>query len=289
MLIFYCICSLVVVNVLASEHGTCSSQWSYSGAHGPDQWYKKNPRCSGNSQSPINIDDDDVSSPKRENLLIYNNYYNRPRSSMTYKLSNNGHALIYTFPSENINYLRKGSQKYIPMQAHLHFGSMIRKGSEHTLDGRHYQAEIHIVHRNAKYSAEVAGKKADGLLVVGVFVKKEWRKSSSVIHDIANSAKQLRRPGSSKQVKAFPLSQFLPRSANLRTTPYVNYKGSLTTPPCSENVDWIVLTDRTLTIHAREIVLLSKVLGCGGTKMYGNNRPVQRKNGRRVVGVQMGD
>ena len=55
---------------------------------------------------------------------------------------------------------------------HAHWGDKPGKGSEHTLDGKMFDAELHIVHYNAKYGdPSVAVDKPDGLAVLGMFIK----------------------------------------------------------------------------------------------------------------------
>ena len=58
------------------------------------------------------------------------------------------------------------------LQMHAHWGDKPGKGSEHTLDGKMFDAELHIVHYNSKYGdPSVAVDKPDGLAVLGMFIK----------------------------------------------------------------------------------------------------------------------
>ena len=63
-------------------------------------------------------------------------------------------------------------------------------------------------------------------------------------------------PEDETTIAGFPLAWFLPtvsRDGKSRSLQYINYQGSLTTPPCSEIVDWIVITGRTLQINEKAV------------------------------------
>ena len=63
-------------------------------------------------------------------------------------------------------------ENYETMNAHLHWGSQLSKGSEHFLNGIQWDAELHLVHKNVKYpTADIATQHSDGLAVVGLFLE----------------------------------------------------------------------------------------------------------------------
>ncbi|XP_057297492.1 carbonic anhydrase 6-like [Hydractinia symbiolongicarpus] len=268
----------------------CTADWNYKGGklNGPKDWYKTNPQCAGSLQSPINIDLSRTIRTSRKNIISFHNYNKPPKTGETYTFSNNGHTLVIDIPESTLYYLKKGGNKFVPIQAHIHFGSPIKKGSEHSLNRKFFQGEMHLVHRNAKYRLAEVSQHSDGLLVIGVFLKLTvWRRSSSIFSQLGGHAGELNQQGNSVKVPAFPLANFIPCRANLKRTPYVNYRGSLTTPPCTENVDWVVLTSRVHTINLRDLRAINKVLDCENLPMYGNYRPVQATNGRKLYGVNM--
>merc|ERR1712122_160685 len=94
-----------------------------------------------------------------------------------------------------------------------------------------------------------------------------------------------KKAGQKKFIPAFPLAWVLPRVHTGNDVDYVNYKGSLTTPPCSEIVDWVVITGRKLEISAKTANLFKKVKNSNKKPMAGNNRPVQKLGRRRVFGM----
>ncbi|XP_015686335.1 carbonic anhydrase 2-like, partial [Protobothrops mucrosquamatus] len=142
-------------------------------------------------------------------------------------------------------------------QFHIHWGSCEGQGSEHTVDGVKYDAELHLVHWNTKYGAfEEAVKHPDGLAVVGVFLKVGspclgLQKVVDVLDSIKHKEKEA-------NFTNFDPTGLLPASLD-----YWTYLGSLTTPPLLECVTWIVLKEpvsvskEQVNSFASHIVLLT--------------------------------
>ncbi|KAJ4448744.1 hypothetical protein ANN_00135 [Periplaneta americana] len=124
-------------------------------------------------------------------------------------------------------------------QYHCHWGFRSDKGSEHTVDGQSFAGELHLVHWNSsKYESfgEAAGH-PDGLAVLGVLLKvgkehPEFQKIVELIPKIYH-----RGEGTDIEEPIDPV-KLLPE-----TYTYWTYLGSLTTPPCSESVTWILFKD----------------------------------------------
>jgi len=292
---------LSIVVPLHAGHGS----WDYL-KKGPSTW---GANCKGKSQSPINIDLSQATRGVKMDLLFNHNYWND--ASGLYTIKNNGHALQIDLPKNTKYQLVKGDQKYVPLQIHIHFDPVTGKGSEHTLNNKKYFAEIHMVHRNAKYTAkkDIMGND-DGLMVLGMFVDKvkdvgkaNWDMDYSfsnlmmktptfnnhvsfIMQVFRDGAVNLKKAGQKKFIPAFPLAWVLPRVPTGNDIDYVNYKGSLTTPPCSEIVDWVVVTGRVLEINEVAAKDFVDVKNSGKTKMAGNNRPVQAVNGRTIYAVE---
>ncbi|XP_057289584.1 carbonic anhydrase 6-like [Hydractinia symbiolongicarpus] len=133
--------------VRAESSEVCEADWDYRGKkmNGPTDWSKTHPSCSRSLQSPINIDLKQLSPPNRDNVIWFDNYYTHPAAGETYTLSNNGHTLIFKLPENTCYYLKKGPDTFVPMQAHIHFGSLDIKGSEHSINGRYSQAEVRLL------------------------------------------------------------------------------------------------------------------------------------------------
>ena len=118
---------------------------------------------------------------------------------------------------------------------HAHWGDKAGVGSEHTVDGAPYDAELHIVHYNTKYANPAqAFNKDDGLAVLGVFIN--VGKEHSEFQKLCKRFKDIEDPFDVAELEeeVNPL-HFLPSSRS-----YFTYAGSLTTPPLHESVTWLV-------------------------------------------------
>ncbi|KAJ8930367.1 hypothetical protein NQ314_016831, partial [Rhamnusium bicolor] len=128
--------------------------------------------------------------------------------------------------------------KYVLEQFHCHWGETNDQGSEHTINGQHYAGELHLVHWNSsKYrSFAEAAKHPDGLCVLGVFLK---AKKHLELDKVVAQLRKIEYKGQSTKISV-PLNPglFLPNDSG-----YYTYQGSLTTPPCSECVIWIVFKE----------------------------------------------
>lgn len=134
--------------------------------------------------------------------------------------------------------------------------------SEHFVDGQETPAEMHIVHRNG-----------DDLLVVGVFiVEGEVNLPLAPIFDMLPQ-----NPGDHVEIDHFDLAAILPDSHES-----YRYQGSLTTPPCREGVNWVLLAE-PIEMSNGQIGALEALFSPTTGFPDGNRRPVQSLNDRVVV------
>lgn len=129
-------------------------------------------------------------------------------------------------------------------------GDKNNKGAEHVLNDIRYSLELHIIHKNRKYQTlEEALTHRDGLAVLGFFYQiKEYE--SPEITSIARNLAALEEHNNEQTLNyTFTLASLL---GNLNTERFYTYRGSLTTPPCSEAVTWILFPD-TLSISLTQI------------------------------------
>ncbi|XP_072780902.1 carbonic anhydrase 13 isoform X2 [Taeniopygia guttata] len=145
--------------------------WGYDEHNGPAHWKEVFPVANGDRQSPIDIKTEDT---KYDPSLRPLNPSYDPASAKI--ILNNGHSTSVEFDDTvNKSVLTGGplSGTYRLRQIHFHWGSNDEAGSEHTVDGMKYAAELHVVHWNAeKYSSFVeAACQSDGLAVMAVFLK----------------------------------------------------------------------------------------------------------------------
>ena len=215
--------------------------WSYLHGITPPKWGEVSPTCAtGTHQSPVALSTKQAKAQSPEQPLEIS------WSKSTGELVDTGHSDQVNFPPGNsITY---GGTKFELLQLHFH------TPSEHTIDGKHTPMEVHFVH-----------KSADGkLAVVGILMKEGTTPSP-----LASVLTGLPAAGEKKNVEV-DLPALLPKS-----TRHFTYAGSLTTPPCSEDVRWIVmLTEGSLS--KPEIAAFQ-------AKYAKNARPVQPLKGRTVA------
>ena len=128
-------------------------------------------------------------------------------------------------------------------QFHAHWGSDNSKGSEHTVDGESYAAELHLVHwKQSKYSSpsEACGQ-PDGLAVVGRFIQVGESPHEELEKILAYFEKIKCRGDKVDLDSSIDPGKLLPESAD--DASYWTYDGSLTTPPLAECVIWLVLKE----------------------------------------------
>jgi len=165
-------------------------------------------------------------------------------------------------------------QTYDVAQLHFHWGSSDVRGSEHLLNGKSFPLEMHIVHTNG-----------DDIAVTGFFFDID-KSDNDQLAPLIDHLADIRNTGDKISMKneGFGLSNLLAGLAPLGsapTSPYTTYKGSLTTPPCTEGVRWInFLTP--IKISATQMETFRTLLKEDGTPIRYNYRGVQLLNDRKV-------
>lgn len=136
---------------------------------------------------------------------------------------------------------------------HFHWGLFDYDGSEHAIDGLKYAMEAHLIYfRQAAKTYEQALADPKGLAVVGVVAKVVDGGITLPIEGLENLV--MPYSGLNLTTSTLSISTFLPRASV-----YATYKGSLTTPPCSQNVDWIVSMG-VLEISKEQVRFLNEIL-----------------------------
>jgi carbonic anhydrase len=227
------------------EETHAGPHWSYEGATGPTNWGNleaANRMCStGTQQSPIDLSEP-VSAQEPALSLAWKT---RPDT-----IVNNGHTIQLNFKEGST--INLGKRSYGLAQFHFHHPS------EHHIKGNSFAMEAHFVH---------AAAGGTGLAVVGVFMAPG--KTNAVFSKIVSTMPTKEGPPVSAD-RAIDPNGLLPARKN-----FYRYEGSLTTPPCSETVDWLVLTDHieVAEAHIARFVQLYPM----------NARPVQDQNRRFIL------
>lgn len=210
------------------------SHWSYLGSEGPQAWGRIDPAwrtCSvGHEQSPIDLGGAVVA----HSAVIEERFTPSP-----FVLFHNGHTVQAAL--EKKSSLTAEGTRFESLQFHFHHPS------EHTVRGRAYPAELHLVHANAKGE----------LAVLGVFIAIGPADNPAIEALIAKLPKAA--GDSVRFTEPVDLSKLLEAHAGEPEAVFT-YHGSLTTPPCSEGVKWTVRS-RPITASFRQVQRLVGVLG----------------------------
>ena len=237
--------------------------WDYQGDAGPEHWSHLNPAwrvaASGKRQSPIDIttsvavDGMQIEAPLQRPLQVFYN-------PSTITVINNGHTIRANFDKDDNNTITLGGEPYRLLQFHFHHRS------EHKIDDKDYAMELHLVH------AQVANPSK--LAVIGVMIE-EGAENSDVKEFWEHLPKPAGHGGGGHGGGSDHGIQFNPVTLIPNGGDYFQYQGSLTTPPCSENVYWTVM-QRPITFSKEQIEAFSKMFPK-------NNRDVQKAFNRLIL------
>jgi carbonic anhydrase len=230
--------------------------WSYEGEAGPMNWGALSPvyaLCKdGVGQSPIALTSGAAGTGGTWKFNYGSTGLTLAHHEHVDELVDNGHTIQVNV--EEGSTLTLNGKVYTLKQFHYH------TPSEHTLDGKNLPMEMHMVHQDS----------AGGFAVVSVLFE-EGRPNANIAKLVANlpAAK-----GDTVSVanERMDLELHLPSTERA-----FHYVGSLTTPPCSEQVEWLVLQDR-ITASKEQIAAFATLIGP-------NNRPVQDLHTREVSTV----
>uniref|UniRef100_A0A669P361 Carbonic anhydrase n=1 Tax=Phasianus colchicus TaxID=9054 RepID=A0A669P361_PHACC len=205
----------------------------YVGPDGENTWPKKYPFCGGVFQSPIDFHKDILQYDSNLSPLEFIGY--NVSSTDQFTLTNNGHSVkMHLSPTMHIRNL---PFEYTASQLHLHWGNRNKsEGSEHTVSGKHFAAEMHIVHYNSEKYPDItaAMDKANGLAVLAILL--EIGPFNPSYEKIFRHFRNVKYKDQMVHVPGFNVQELLPD----RPDEYYRYEGSLTTPPCYPSVLWTV-------------------------------------------------
>lgn len=223
-----------------------AQHWAYEGPSGPERWGDLDAEFStckaGTVQSPI-----DIRGAKAADLpAIQFEYHPSPL-----KVVDNGHTIQVNYaPGSSITV---GGTRYELLQFHFH------TPSEERIDGRSNDMVAHLVHRDA------SGK----LGVVAVLID-SGGEPQPVLGTIWKNLPARKNQEAAPANVSINVADLLPRNRG-----YYAFKGSLTTPPCSEDVSWMVLKTPVMVAES-DVAAFAKLYAM-------NARPVQPVNGRPIA------
>jgi len=230
----------------AGVAGERSQHWSYDGISGPSHWATLDAQytaCAAKRQSPIEIRARDV----RTTALPALAFHYRPAPL---RIVDNGHTVQVNY--ETGSWLTVGDTRYELIQFHFH------RPSEEVIDGRRFAMVAHLVHRDAQgHLAVVAVPLSPGA-------------DDSSLKTLWENLREVKGEEATRTDVMINAASLLPASLG-----YYAYSGSLTMPPCSEGVRWMVLKTSS-RVSQREVDVFAA--------RYPNNaRPLQPRNGREVL------
>ena len=243
--------NIVVTLILVASYFTSTAfaeekvNWGYSGKEGPEYWGNMDPKftlCSeGKNQSPVDL----TGMIAGELLPITVNY-----QAGGNEIINNGHTIQVNYMPGSTIILNE--HQFELKQFHFH------SPSENTIEGESYPMEAHFVHAD----------KQGNLAVISLMFKTGEKNT-----ELEKAWIQMPEKSGGKNVlsKSVDANILLPQNRD-----YYRFNGSLTSPPCSEGVWWLVMKQIT-TASKDQIDKFSH------TMHHPNNRPVQPVNARMIL------
>ncbi|HWO97578.1 MAG TPA: carbonic anhydrase family protein [Bacillus sp. (in: firmicutes)] len=236
-------------NKATEAFGVHTAHWSYEGEAGPEHWGELDSSYSacvnGSEQSPIDVEFSQVKTgEKLKDIQIQ-------YKPTIFSLANNGHTIQANAATLNNSIVVEGKQFKL---AQFHFHTP----SEHQFNGQHYDMELHLVHKDKN------GK----LAVLGIMIQ-EGKESEK----LASVWEVLPKEETEKDVSVeepVDLQALLPSNQTS-----FHYNGSLTTPPCTEEVKWIVF-EQPIEMSKEQIQAFQQIFP-------DNHRPVQLLNEREII------
>lgn len=221
------------------------TDWSYSGAEGPDHWGKLNPAFSacdsGHNQSPVNIEQALVASLKPLKTV---------QKFAAKDIVNNGNTIAVSFKPGNTLQLDNTPFQLQKLSFHA--------PSEHKIQNKAYPLEAQFLYADAKGNQSI---------IAVMFTN---GKASAALANLW--AKMPNEVGAAVAL----ITPVLPSELMPKNPSYFRFSGSLTSPPCSEGVRWIMMKT-PMTVATPQVLKLERAL------RYPNNRPLQALNGRLIV------
>uniref|UniRef100_A0A8C3CM06 Receptor-type tyrosine-protein phosphatase gamma n=2 Tax=Anatinae TaxID=2068716 RepID=A0A8C3CM06_CAIMO len=210
--------------------------WAYSGTYGPEHWVTSSEKCGGSHQSPIDIVDHQAHVGDEYQELQLDGFDNE--SSNKTWMKNTGKTVAILLKDD---YFVSGAGlpgRFKAEKVEFHWGqSNGSAGSEHSINGKRFPVEMQIYFYNPddfdSFGTAVLENRVVGAMAVFFQVS---QRDNPALDSIIHGLKGVVHHEKETFLDPFVLRDLLPASLGS----YYRYAGSLTTPPCSEIVEWIV-------------------------------------------------
>ncbi|KAF5286882.1 hypothetical protein FQA39_LY00415 [Lamprigera yunnana] len=256
--------------------------YSYSEPNGPSCWKTLFPDSTGTHQSPINISlSNTIAVPaENETLLCFSEGYNITPNEMT--IYNDGYCVtLYARWDDDYRPQVTGGacrNTYEFLNARFRWGLNDQEGSEHTIDFESYAMELQAIHiKVGKRYANLNQAALENSLLIISYLYEVSPIENVYLKTLISSLPKIQNPHVCDNIEPIPLSYIMPSFV----CKYASYSGSLTFPPCTEGVQWIVQTE-PLGIASNQVAQFRQLrTHCGNLEL--NKRPVQNTNCRDIM------
>ncbi|XP_072939854.1 putative carbonic anhydrase 3 [Epargyreus clarus] len=263
---------MVQMNAHELTHG---EDFGYDGVIGPTHWGERYRECTGKHQSPININVLRVKQVALPDITFVG--FDDPIDNV--HVTNNAHTVLIEVQNEPHPRVSGGplDGDYVFSQMHFHWGDNDTLGSEDKINHRSFPMELHMVFYKEEYvTVKEAVQHPDGLTVLAFFYELD-RHQHPAYDDITSALSNVTDPHTSVIMDhPFSFLNILPYDLSR----YFTYRGSLTTPPCSEVVIWLDFEQPVRLAHD-QIEAFREIRSAHG-KIRHNFRPIQPIGDRTV-------
>ncbi|XP_071852448.1 carbonic anhydrase 1-like [Apostichopus japonicus] len=256
---------------------TDAAKWTYErgAATGPANWGNVSAECDERRQSPINFVHEDTISVSWKPFKFKG--YNTSTGSIP-RINNIGHTAMMDL--DGFHSVSEGGlpTEYQALQVHFHWGKTDAVGSEHTIDGKQFPLEMHIVHyayirfNGSDIDAVMSGD-PDALAVLGVLFE-IGEEDNEELAEIIKGLTEITAEGQAYDFQeSVSLIDLLPEDKSS----FYRYNGSLTTPDCHQIVTWTVFTE-TVPISQSQMEQFRALTEGSGSEVHSIGdafRPVQ--------------
>jgi carbonic anhydrase len=228
------------------------AEWGYEGDHGPSKWSELTPAyaaCKASSQSPLDLPPSGSPTTAAWTMNYKPSALKIAHHEHVTDILDNGHTIQVTVDEGSTLVTSHGT--YQLKQFHFH------TPSEHTVGGKSFPMEVHFVHQSA-----------EGAFAVVSALFSEGPANDNLAKLIANFPEKKGDTRFLPEVR-LELTAHLPHDKDA-----YYYSGSFTTPPCTENVEWLVFR-KPLTATSEQLAVFAE-------RLNHNNRPIQLVNERAV-------